>query len=66
MVILTGIAELFGTEVPIPAAVHDIAAGAPLVFALLILGCSALLLGFNAALRRAIIPPAQPQPVVDA
>ena len=66
MVIITAISELFGTEVDIPDIVHQLAAAAPLVFGLLLSGSLLLLLGFNTALRRAIIPPAQPQTVVDA
>ncbi|MFC1996092.1 PrsW family glutamic-type intramembrane protease [Chloroflexota bacterium] len=64
-VIITAVSELFGSDVILPDFVYAISAGAPIIFGVLILGCSALLLGFNASLRRAIIPPAQPQPVIE-
>jgi RsiW-degrading membrane proteinase PrsW (M82 family) len=65
-VIITAVVELFGSDIVIPDFLNAIGAGAPIIFGVLILGCSALLLGFNASLRRAIIPPAQPQNVVEA
>jgi hypothetical protein len=63
-VIITAVLELLGSDVEFPDAVHAIGTGAPFLFIILILGCFVLLLGFNASLRRAIIPPAQLQPVM--
>jgi hypothetical protein len=62
-VILSAFEEMTGLDIPVPGFVQAISTGAPLVFMILILGCSALLLGFNTALRRAIIPTALTQPV---
>jgi hypothetical protein len=64
-VIISAATELFGTAVSLPDLLYTLSAGAPVIFSVLILGCFMLLFGFNLALRRAIIPPAQPQPVVD-
>lgn len=79
-VILTAASELLGSDVVIPNFLQSISAGAPIVFVVLILGCFILLLSFNASLRQTIpigddtpsvlsggdiIPPVQPQPVVE-
>jgi hypothetical protein len=64
-VIISAATELFGTAVSLPDIFYTLSAAAPLTFGVLILGCFMLLFGFNTALRRAIIPPAQPQTVAD-
>jgi hypothetical protein len=64
-VIISAASELFGTAVSLPAFFDTLSAGAPVIFGVLILGCFMLLFGFNASLRRAIIPPAAPQPVAN-
>lgn len=69
-VILTAVSEIFGTEVAIPDFLLSISAGAPIVFAVLILGCLLLLLAFNAALRhtlpsKPVIPSRQAIPFGD-
>jgi hypothetical protein len=85
-VILTAITELAGNDFDIPNFLVAISVGAPVIFAVLVLGCFALLIGFNRTLKRsqplepsshnisagyaiapgdAIIPPAQPQPMVE-
>ncbi len=69
-VLISAISELFGTEVEIPDFLSSISAGAPIIFAILILGCFMLLLGFNASLRHALpkepaIPPGHVIPIGD-
>jgi hypothetical protein len=64
-VIISAATELFGNAVSLPEIFHIISTVTPLIFGALIMGCFMLLFGFNAALRRAIIPPAQPQPAVN-
>jgi hypothetical protein len=64
-VIISAATELFGTAVSLPEIFYILSTAAPLIFGALIMGCFMLLFGFNSALRRAIIPPAQPQPAVD-
>ena len=64
-VIISAATELFGTQVSLPEIFYTLSAGAPLIFGVLIIGCFMLLFGFNASLRRAIIPPEQPQLVAD-
>ena len=64
-VIIAAAAELFGTQVSLPDIIYTLSAGAPVIFGVLIMGCFMLLFGFNATLRRAIIPPATLQPVAD-
>jgi hypothetical protein len=85
-VILTAITELAGNDFDIPNFLVAISVGAPVIFAVLVLGCFALLIGFNRTLKRsqplepsshnisagyaiapgdAIIPLAQPKPMVE-
>ena len=51
-VILTAGTEIFGTNIMLPDFARFISAGAPLVFAVLVLGSFVLLLTFNATLRQ--------------
>jgi hypothetical protein len=53
-VILTAITELIGDDFDIPDFLAAISAGAPIIFVVLVIGCSTLLLGFNVALRRSV------------
>jgi hypothetical protein len=54
LVILTAVPDIFGSEVAIPETLEMIGTAAPVIFAILILGCFILLLVFNATIRRAI------------
>jgi hypothetical protein len=64
-VILTAVAELFGSNVEIPKFLLSISAGAPIVFAVLVLGCFLLLLAFNASLRRVDLTGQSQVPKID-
>jgi hypothetical protein len=58
LVVLTIIPELLPVDAAYPEVLKNIAIASPIGFTFLLLGTFGLLLGCNAALRRAIIPPA--------
>ena len=64
LVILSVVPEILPPGTSYPNALLNIGTIAPLGFGLLILGCFVLLLGANSAMRRAIIPPVKPQPIL--
>jgi RsiW-degrading membrane proteinase PrsW (M82 family) len=62
LVILTAVSDLFGSQVALPGFLTVIAAAAPAVFAILILGCFLALLGINLKLK-GDAPPDPPIPL---
>ena len=64
LVILSVVPEILPPDTSYPHALLNIGIIAPLGFGFLILGCFALLLGANSAMRRAIIPPVKSQPIL--